>query len=106
MLLPKRGTKPRWWGFSRGAGRIRVSLLMSAGWVGPLVRSRFAAVAGVYVLGIAVAGALVAGGVHRLAVALMDEPVSQTAAVQPAIQRSQNLAKQAPISRIPPAGSQ
>ena len=79
---------------------------MSFGWVGPLARSRFAAVAGAYVLGIAVAGALVAGGVHRLAVALMDEPVIQAPVVRPAIQRSQNLAKQAPISRIPPASSQ
>ncbi len=79
---------------------------MLAGWVGPLARSRFAAVAGVYVLGIALAGALVAGGVHRLAVALMQEPATQTPAIRPAIQRSQNLAKQAPISRMPSASSQ
>jgi hypothetical protein len=79
---------------------------MSAGWVGPLARSRFAAVAGVYVLGIGVAGALVAGGVHRLAVALMDEPVSQTPAARPAIHHSRQPAKEAPISRMPSASSQ
>jgi len=79
---------------------------MLAGWVGPLARSRFAAVAGAYVLGIALAGALVAGGVHRLAVALMDEPVIQAPAVRPAIHHSRQLAKQAPISRIPLVSSQ
>ena len=79
---------------------------MSSGWVGPLARSRFAAVAGAYVLGIAVAGALVAGGAYRLAVALIGEPPRQTSTDRPAIQPSRHLAKQAPLSRIPPAVSQ
>ena len=76
---------------------------MSFGCVGPLARSRFVAVAGAYVLGIAVAGTLVAGGVYRLSAALMGEPATQTPADRPAIQHSQHLAKQAPLSRIPPA---
>jgi hypothetical protein len=79
---------------------------MSSGWFGPLARSRFVAVAGAYVLGIAVAGALVAGGVHRLAVALIDEPAARTSADRPAIQPSRHLAKQAPLSRIPPPVTQ
>jgi hypothetical protein len=79
---------------------------MSFGWVGPLARSRFAAVAGAYVLGIAVAGTLVTGGVYRLAVALMGEPATQASADRPAIQPSQRLTKQAPLSRIPPAATQ
>jgi hypothetical protein len=79
---------------------------MSSGWVGPLARSRFVAVAGAYVLGIAVAATLVAGGAYRLAVALIGEPVTQTSADRPATQLSQHLAKQAPFSRIPPAVSQ
>jgi len=79
---------------------------MSSGWVGPLARSRFAAVAGAYVLGIAFAGALVAGGAHRLAVALIGEPVTRTPADRPTIQPSQHSAKRAPLSRIPPAASQ
>ncbi len=78
---------------------------MSSGWVGPLVRSRFVAVAGAYVLGIAVAGTLVAGGAYRLAVALMDEPATLSTD-RPAIQPSQRLTKQAPLSRIPPAVTQ
>jgi hypothetical protein len=51
---------------------------MSFGWVGPHSRSRLAVVAAAYVLGIAVAGILVAAGIHRLALALIDEPAPQT----------------------------
>jgi hypothetical protein len=76
---------------------------MLPGWVGPLVRSRFAAVAGAYVLGIAVAGVLLAGGVHRLTIALIGEPATQTSANWPAVQLSRHLAKHAPLSRVPPA---
>jgi Protein of unknown function (DUF2865) len=79
---------------------------MSFGWVGPHSRSRLAVVAAAYVLGIAVAGILVAAGIHRLALALIDEPAPQTSAGPSVTQVPQRPAKQAPFSRIPPVVSQ
>ncbi len=79
---------------------------MSFGWVGPHSRSRLAVVAAAYVLGIAVAGILVATGIHRLALALIDEPAPRTSAGPSVTQVPQGPAKQAPFSRIPPVVSQ
>ena len=80
---------------------------MSFGWVGPLARARLVVVAGAYVLGIAVAGILVATGIHRLALALIDEPAPQTSAGPSVTQVPQRPAKQALFSRIiPPVVSQ
>ena len=79
---------------------------MSFGWVGPHSRSRLAVVAAAYVLGIAVAGILVATGIHRLALALIDEPAPRTSAGPSVTEVPQGPAKQAPFSRIPPVVSQ
>jgi hypothetical protein len=79
---------------------------MSSRWVGPLLRSRLAAVASVYLLGIAVAGVLAAGSAHRLAVVLIGEVAPQTAAGPSAMPPPRRVAGSAPQSRIPTASSQ
>ncbi len=69
------------------------------------MRSRTWFVVGAYVLGIAVAAALAAGGLHQLATALLDDPEGQTTATPKDVPAPRHLADASPQSRIAPAGS-
>jgi hypothetical protein len=69
--------------------------------VRPLAQSHFPVAVAAYVLGIALAGAVTAGGVYRLASALLDDPAARAPANPPGSVPAHRVADRAPLSRIP-----
>jgi hypothetical protein len=74
---------------------------MSSHRLGSYTRPRFVVVAGAYVLGVAAAGALAAGSIHRLASGLVDNLAVQAVANRVAAHAPPS-AQRAPFSAIPP----